>query len=528
MKTKLFNKNSFLIPLAAGLIINFIIFYVVLPPINIFSFDFYAYLSIFTVIFYLLFSIFNKDKFIKVTKLLIKFLVSVWAIFFIMQIISSIPFHAKKYAALIEREDGIFSEDVEQVDFNKLPVVDRSTALKLGSRKMGEMGDLVSQYDIDSTYSQITVDGKPERVTPLVYSDIIKWFKNSRNGIPYYISVDMASQEVDLVKLEKPIKYSFTDKFSRDIKRHIRFKHPTAIIDEINFEVDDEGHPYWVASTLKPTIGLIGGMDVNALIVVDAVSGEVKKYDADNVPEWIDRVYSANLVIQQLNWNGRLKNGFINQYFGQRGVTKPTDGYNYLSIGNDIYLYTGITSVLADNSNIGFVLINMRTKETKFYPVSSADEYSVMESAQGAVQEKGYKATFPILINLYNRPTYFMSLKDNADLTKMFAFVDAQNYQNVATGSTIKQALSNYDSFGLTIDGEIDESTLEEMTVTVSEIYPVTIDGNTHYFIKGVGTDLVFIAPIQTSNKLPFIKAGDLLEVSGENMGTQFNIKTID
>ncbi|SHH64988.1 hypothetical protein SAMN02745245_01834 [Anaerosphaera aminiphila DSM 21120] len=527
MKNNIKSTRNIVLPILIGLIINFIIFYVVLPPINIFSLDFYVFLSIFTVIFYALFSIANRDKFLKVGKWLIKFLILIWAIFFIMELVSMIPFHAKKYANLINKEEGVFSEDVEQVDFDKLPVVDRSTALKLGSRKMGEMGDLVSQYDIDETYSQITVDGRPERVTPLVYSDLIKWFRNSKSGIPYYISVDMASQEVDLVKLEKPIRYSFTDKFSRDIKRHIRFRYPTALIDEINFEIDDDGHPFWIASTLKPTIGLIGGMDVNAVIVVDAITGETNKYKADNVPEWIDRVYSANLVIEQLNWNGKLKNGYINQYLGQKGVTKPTDGYNYLSIGNDIYLYTGITSVLADNSNIGFVLVNMRTKETKFYPVSSADEYSVMESAQGAVQEKGYKATFPILINLYNRPTYFMSLKDNADLTKMFAFVDAQNYQNVSTGSTLKQALASYDLTNLSSDSEIDESSLKDMTITVSEIQPVTIDGNTNYFIRAVDSDTVFIATIKSSNRLPFIKSGDVLEISGEDLGIQFNIKTI-
>ncbi|QQK06993.1 hypothetical protein [Miniphocaeibacter halophilus] len=528
MKSKFSIKNNFVLATIVALVISFIVFYIYLPPINLYSIDFYMFLTVVVIVFLLSYYVFftrNKKDVFKFSKIGIGILAIGWGIFLIMNLFSLVPFHARRYANIIKKEDGIFSEDVEQVDFDRIPVVDRDTAVKLGSRKMGEIEDLVSQYDIDQTYSQATVNGKPMRNTPLIYSDIIKWLKNSKNGIPYYISVDMVEQDVELKKLEKPIKYSFSDKFSRDIKRHMRFKYPTALIDEINFETDDEGHPFWVASTVKPTVGLIGGMDANSVIVVDAVTGDTNRYKVGDVPEWIDRVYSADRIVEQLTWNGRLQGGFINQYFGQRGVTEPTDGYNYLSLGNDIYLYTGITSVLADESNIGFVLVNMRTKETKFFPVSSADEKSAMASAEGAVQEKGYNATFPILINLYNRPTYFLSLKDNAGLIKTFAFIDAQNYQNVATGSTIEQALAIYDSTN--IDREIDESALEDMEITVREIYPVTIEGNTSYFIRADGSELVFVAPIKASTKLPFVKIGDKLNVTGENLGTQFNINSI-
>lgn len=528
MTTKGKNNKNFLIATVVGIVISFIGFYIYLPPINLYSAEFYSFFTGVVIIFLISYYIFytrTKETIVKISKRLGYILAAFWGIFLIMNLVSLVPFHAKKYSNLIKKEEGVFSEDVEPVDFDKIPVVDRETAIKLGSRKMGEMGDLVSQYDIDQTYSQITVNGKPLRNTPLVYSDLIKWFKNKGNGIPYYISVDMADQDVELKKLDKPIKYSFTDKFSRDIKRHIRFKYPTAIIEEINFETDDNDKPYWVASTLKPTIGLVGGMDANSVIVVDAVTGETNRYKTGEVPEWIDRVYSAELIIEQLQWNGRLKNGFINQYFGQKGVTEPTDGHNYLSIDNDIYLYTGITSVLADESNIGFVLVNMRTKETKFYPVSSADEKSAMASAEGAVQEKEYSATFPILINLYNRPTYFLSLKDNAGLIKTFAFIDAQNYQNVAIGSTIEQALASYDATNLDI--EVEESALEDMKIKVEEIIPVTIEGDTNYFIKAENSDVVFIAPIKASTKLPFVKVGDELEITGENLDKQFNIKTI-
>ncbi len=523
------DTNRLIIAIVLGLIFGLLYFYFILPPINLYAFDFYIALTIilaFTSIMVVALYTRSFKNFLNTGKILIGILVLAWGIFICMNIISLPIFHAKAYSNVLGINQGVFKEDVSQVDFDKIPVVDRETAVKLGSRKMGEMGDLVSQYNIDDSYSQITVNGKPIRNTPLVYSDLIKWFQNKSQGIPYFISVDMTDQEVSMVKLEKPIKYSFSDKFSRNIYRHIRFKYPTAIIDEINFEVDDNNKPYWVASTIKPTVGLIGGFDSNSVIVVDAITGETNRYKVGEVPDWVDRVYSANIIMKQLNWNGKLKRGFINQFIGQKGVTQPTDGYNYLSIDNDIYMYTGITSVLQDESNIGFALINLRTKEAKFYPVSSADEKSAMESAQGAVQEKGYKATFPILINLYNRPTYFLSLKDNAGLIKTFAFIDAQNYQTVAIGSTVNQALNAYDTSGMS--QETDPQDLVEKTITLEQIRPVTVEGNTNYFIREKGSDVIYIAPISASNRLPFMKAGETLKIKGEDLGKQFNIVNIE
>ena len=520
---------GFLKALLCALAFAFVYYYIVLPPINIFAFDFYMTLTIValvTTFFLNVFYIRGFRSFFRSGKYLFFVIAGAWILYFAMGLVSAPIFHAKSYASVLHLQEGVFKDDVKEVDFEKIPVVDRDTAAKLGSRKMGEMGDLVSQYNIDNTYSQVTVNGKPMRNTPLVYSGLIKWLQNKSAGIPYYLAVDMADQDVMMVKLPKPIRYSFSDKFSRNIRRLIRFRYPTAIIDEINFEIDDNNHPYWVASTLAPSVSIMGAFDANSVIVVDAVTGESKRYKVGDVPDWVDRVYSANLVMRQLNWNGKLKRGFFNQFIGQKGVTQPTSGYNYLSIGNDIYMYTGITSVLQDESNIGFALINMRTKEAKFYPLSSADEESAMASAEGAVQEKGYTATFPILINLYNRPTYFLSLKDNAGLIKTFAFIDAQNYQTVRTGTTVRDALKAFNESFATSTHEPAQT--EKRTLVIDEIIPVTVDGNTNYFIKAKGDETIYIASINKSNRLPFLKTGDKIEVEGEEIGGQFNITNLD
>ena len=519
-----FLKNFKKITLTLYVLLLIISYYITLVPINLKSIEFYGYATF--MLFVLAFIFFIDSFFNEKSKIIYKTLLKIIIVMIVATIISNIYsspiLQSKRYASLIKKQTSIFEEDIKQADFTKLPVVDRDTAIKLGARKMGEMGDLVSQYNIDETYSQIALGEKPVRVTPLVYADFVKWFLNKDKGIPYYIKIDMVTQNASLVKLDEPIMYSMSDKFSRNLYRHIRFSYPTAIIDDINFETDDEGKPYFIATAVEPTIGLFGAPDTKYIIIVDAHSGKMEKYKVGNVPEWVDRVYPANMIITQLDDNGKFERGFLNSKIKQEGVTKTTDGYNYLISGNDISLYTGITSVLADESNIGFVIVNMRTKETKFYPVSSAEEFSVMDSAKGAVQEKGYDATFPLLINVYNRPTYFMSLKDKASLIKMYSLVDAQNYQKVAVGNTVEETVENYQKITSDIMNNVGASS--EKTIVIEDIQSVVIDGNTLYYIKAKDEEKILSASINIDPRLAFVKIEDTIEVSGSDMGSVFVI----
>lgn len=513
---------------------TFLYFYVSLPILNFRHASFYVFLGVFVLLFSITTKTLSELKFVednlskKLRKILFSAVISMAIVFAVFKVFSSPVFFAKSYSNLIDKREGVFSEDVKPISFSQIPVVDKTTAERLGSRKLGEIGgELVSQYDIDNSYSQINVKGRPYRVTPLTYSGIVKWFVNRNNGLNNYISVDMATQNTELVKLSKPIYYSFSDKFGRNIQRHIRFKRPTYIIGEINFELDDNGTPYWVASVVKPTIALVGGYDVEKILIVDANSGEIEEFEKDNVPQWVDRVYPAKMIEEQLEYNGAYINGFLNKYIKQTGVTKPTKGYNYLSIGDDIYFYTGITSVLSDKSNIGFVLVNMRTKDTKFYPVSSAEEFSVMESAEGTVQEKGYKSTFPILINLNNRPTYFLSLKDDAELTKLFALIDAQKYQNVAIGTDITEVVKNYNK--LNSDLITGSNSDEKIERTIKEIKPINIEGNTIFYFTTEEDNTIYIAPVTISKDLIFAKEKDKIKISGfKNQDKTFNVTNIE
>ncbi|MBR6548250.1 MAG: CvpA family protein [Clostridia bacterium] len=425
-------------------------------------------------------------------------------------------FNATGYAGLMTTENGDFSIDVAEIPMSSIPVVDLDTAQRLGSRELGAMSDLVSQFEVDETfYTQINYKGSPYRVTPLRYGDMFKWFGNQAEGIPAYITVNMVTQETELVRLKQGIKYSESEYFMRDLKRHLRFQYPTKIFDNISFELDDNGVPYWVASTVGYRVGVWDGRDINGAVLCNAVTGECSYYELNQVPTWVDQVYSSDILLEQLTYNGEYQSGYWNSIFGQKGVLQPTDGHNYIAMNDDVYLYTGMTSAAGDESNVGFVLVNLRTKQAKYYTCPGAEEYSAMESAEGMVQDLGYSATFPLLLNVADRPTYFVALKDSAGLVKKYAYIDMQQYQVVGIGNTIAEARETYTQklkAEANVEIESKPSTPEETSRQVSGVIQAVssavVEGNTCYYILLEQDQTVYIANVSISERLPFAKEG--------------------
>ena len=404
-------------------------------------------------------------------------------------------FRAGSYRDLLTVETGDFAADIKEISYDQIPMLDRDSAEKLGNRKLGELADMVSQFEVAGDYTQINYKGRPVRVTPLRYGDWIKWLNNRADGLPAYLIIDMVTQNVDVVRLDQGIRYTTAEHFSRNLGRYLRFHYPTYLFDTPAFEIDEEGNPFWVCPRIKKTIGLFGGTDIAGAVLVNAVTGECTYYDAADVPAWVDHVYPAELIEQQYNYHGAYINGFINSLFGQRDVTVTTDGYNYLAIGDDVYMYTGITSVVSDESNIGFILSNQRTKETRFYTVAGAEEFSAMDSARGQVQQMNYTATFPLLLNIGGQPTYFVSLKDDAQLVKKYAMVNVQKYQVVAIGDTVSACEESYNNLLLT-NGikEKEEVKMDTGTIEgkITKIAQGVIDGDSHYYIMLEGSDEIF------------------------------------
>ena len=415
-------KSKFLAVIILVLLAG-IYYYVTIPAINIHSSGFWTFLLAVMVLILVMYAVrrvrsVQEAKNNKVLKIGTGLVLLVLVVYGAGTLLSSPVVNAKKYQKLLEPETGNFTEDIEQISYDQIPLLDKDSAELLGNLKMGSMVDMVSQFEVSNLYSQINYQGRPVRVTPLEYASFIKWFTNQKDGIPAYIMIDMATQDTELVKLKEGIKYSEAEYLNRNIYRHLRFQYPTYIFDQLSFEINEDGVPYWICPVKKYTIGLFGGQTIGRVVLCNAVTGECQDVAVEDCPTWVDRVYPADLLVELYNYHGTLINGFINSVLGQKGCLKTTEGYNYLALNDDVWVYTGVTSVSGDRSNVGFVLMNQRTKETKYYEVSGAEEYSAMGSAEGQVQNLGYKATFPLLLNIANEPTYFIALKDEAGLVK--------------------------------------------------------------------------------------------------------------
>lgn len=497
--------------LAAG-----IYYYVALPAINIHSSGFWVFLIAVIVILLFLYGVrrvYSLEE-MKTSKVMRAGIVAVGLVIVVYlagSILSSPIVNAKKYQQLLVPETGDFNRDIQQISYDQIPLLDKESAELLGNRKMGSMVDMVSQFEVSSLYSQINYKGRPVRVTPLVYASPIKWLTNQKEGIPAYITIDMATQNTELVKLEQGMKYTESEYLNRNIYRHLRFRYPTYIFDQLSFEIDDNGVPYWICPVKKYNIGLFGGQTIGRVVLCNAVTGECVNYKVEDCPTWVDRVYPADLLVELYDYHGTLINGFLNSVLGQKGCLKASDGYNYLAMNDDVWVYTGVTSVSGDRSNVGFVLMNQRTMETKYYEIAGAEEYSAMESAEGQVQNLGYKATFPLLLNIKGEPTYFIALKDNAGLVKKYAMVNIQKYQNVAIGDTVEACEQTYIQLLKSSGTALEDEETEELEITgrIERMAQAVVDGNTHYYLVLEGEDRIFDVALSEFVNIILYDVGD-------------------
>lgn len=512
--------SSVLLSLFITLLVGFGYFYVSLPALNLQDSNFYVFIFLLCVVFVisaLVTSGFQVQqggglkeylRFIKAQCLPVGLLMVALVLVGIVGSIISMPiFRASSYRELLNVQEGDFTTDVQEISFSEIPLLDEDSARYLSTTQMGTIPDMASQFEVSYNSTQINYNSKPVRVVPLEYADLIRWFTNRGNGLPAYIIVDMTSQEVEVKRLPEGqgMKYSPSEPLNRNVMRHLRFSYPTYMFAEPSFEIDEQGQPWWVCPRVVKTIGLFGGTDIQGAVLMNAVTGESVYYEAADVPQWVDRVYLASLIVEQYNYYGTLVHGFLNSVFGQRDVRLTTEGYNYIALNDDVYMFTGVTSATSDQSNLGFLLCNQRTKETKFYTAPGATEQSARSSAQGMVQDLKYTATWPLLLNISGQPTYFLALKDANQLVKMYAMVNVAQFNVVGTGSTVAECEQSYlkllTSKGLAAEEERVET---QVSGTVDEIRSAVMDGDSYYFVRLKGED-VFYSLSAASNPLAVI-----------------------
>lgn len=545
-----------------------ILFYFMLPALNFKSYDLYIYLGAIVasyVVFNALFSnVFGKPEYVPYVKrraivpsiIIAVLLVAVG----IGYLVSCEFFRASSYSKIISVDtDSNFSEDIEEQtadSFSEIPKLDEDTAAQLAARALGALKDIgsVSQFTIAPENSQINYQGKPYRVVPLQYADIIKWLVNTREGFPGYVMVNMADESTNFVELKDgSIRYSAYEHFNKLLKRHLRFEFPTYLFADATFEVNDDGDPFWICARLDKTIGLFGGTDVIGIVLVDAVSGECIEYSMDQLKDdpnlqWIDRVYDSDLIVQQYNYYGKYQKGFWNSLLGQKDVIKTTDGYNYIAKNDDVWMYTGVTSVTSDQSIIGFVLVNQRTKEADFYNVTGGTEYSAQQAAEGRVMDLGYTATFPLLLNIGGEPTYFLSLKDPKNqIVQQYALINVANYNNNkmgVTGTDLSKCLASYieslKEKGITVDINPDDvvtpGTNEDKTPdtskltasgTIADIRTAVMGGESYYYIKLDSNEAYFAIAASKDEGVVILNRGDSVTVTYSGEGSIINADSI-
>ena len=473
-----------LISLLVTLIIGGVWFYVSLPAINLHNTSFYSFVFILLLVYVLVFMIalgadtgkqeihlrdylsFAKNQ----CKVVVVIVVALAAIFVVGQIISAPILRAGAYHDLLTVETGNFAEDIKPVSFDEIPMLDEASASVLGDRKLGELSDMVSQFNVSDDYVQINYKGRPVRVAALEYGDFFKWVLNTKDGLPAYITIDMVTQEAKVIRETR-------------------------------------------------TIGLFGGADIIGAVLLNASTGEHVYYDVADIPTWVDRVYTASLITQQYDFYGTYINGFINSLIGQKNVTVTTDNFNYLAMDDDVYMYTGITSASSDQSNIGFLLSNQRTKETTYYPAPGAIESSAQRSAEGIVQDLGYTATFPLLLNIGGQPTYFMSLKDSSQLVKMYAMVNVSQYQIVGQGTTVAACESDYiaklQQQNISVSSDSAQAALAKMTLegTIADIRTAVLNGNSWYYIRLDSSNTYYAMAASDDRNVVILNVGDKVTV---------------
>lgn len=511
---------SFLIVAA----IEFAAFYVLLPPFNIHSMEFWQFQGFFILVFLVLtISLPDKERFAVKYNIITKIagIILILGVFVVIigNIISAKIFNAHKYSSLIDINNTKFENIIQPSDkISDIALMDTSSARVVGQRAIGALSDVVSQYEINDDYSQIALDGAPMKVATLEYAGFFKWFNNRKEGIPGYVLVDAVKFEADYVKLDKAIKYTESGWFNDNLERHLRFKYPTAIFEGYYFELDEDGNPYYICPTMTARVGLFGGYDVNGVIICDPCTGDCKKYSLDEIPRWVDRVYDGDLIQTKYNWHGMLADGFWNSIIGQKDCKKTTDDYGYKVIDNDVWIYTGVTSVIDDSSNIGFVMVNARTGEACYFNVAGAEEFSAMEAAEGQVQNLGYDAAFPSLINIDGRPTYFMVLKDKGNLVKQYALVDVKKYSIVATGTTQAETLITYrkllkeNGISTTKKAEDLSKLYDFAEIIVKSVQYVNLTDGTYVYISDESGN-VYKEKFSEDEALVFIQEGNKINI---------------
>lgn len=511
------------------LLFGFLLFYINLPVIN-YGFTGFAIILLLLVILGIVFSlgliVLQKTKQVKIVNRPNKFLyvlVGVLLVYcIVLPFVTSLKvFRSDSFQKLIGKVNNgqKITNHIAPISIDKIRVVDEELAHLLGEKILGSQPALGSQVELGDFCIQ-KVNDNLYWVAPLLHSGFLKWL-NNQEGTAGYVMVSATNErDVKLVQHVNgtaiKIRYQPSAYFGSDLHRHAYFNgNATVGLTDFSFEIDDTGKPFWVITKYVKKIGF-SGKEATGVIVVDAQSGVINEYSIAETPKWVDRIQPLDLIEDQLNDWGEYVHGYWN--FANQDKLQITEGLTLVyGENNKSYWYTGLTSVGKDESAVGFVLVDTRNKETTFYKQSGATEYAAQSSAQGKVQEKGYKASLPIPYNINNIPTYVMTLKDAGGLVKMFAMVAISDYTIVGVGNTMRETLTSFKNGYNMADNKINPNSVsnkKSLKSIVTRIQNDVKNGNSFYYFKVKDYPNIFVGSSQISYQLPMTMVGDSIKIS--------------
>ncbi len=438
-------------------------------------------------------------------------------------ILSAPMFHDNAYRDLLGKvEVSEFSQDISELKDNQARIVKQKMATILGLKQLGKDAGLGSRATLGTFHIQ-QVNGKLYWVAPLMHSTFFRWLNFKEEGTSGYVKVSATNpddvtlvQELGGKKLH--IKYQLDAYFNQDLERHLYFSgYMSSGLTDFTFEIDDAGKPYWVVTLYEKTVGF-AGEDAKAVLVVDPETGSITKYSIADAPEWIDRIQPESFIRDQIDDWGEYVLGWWNSLFAKQDVLKVSNKELRLIYGDDgkSYWYSGITSSGNDKSNVGFLLVNTRTKEVKRYNVSGATEDSAESSAEGLVQQYKYDASNFILYNVGGIPTYIGPLTDAEGLVKGVAAVNMESYAIAGWGANVNDAIRSYRQalFSRGKSSNVAATSHEEAKGIVSRIASDIKNGNTSYYIVLENKEgFIFTADSNLSVEVPLTKIGDSVKI---------------
>jgi len=409
-------------------------------------------------------------------------------------------------------------------DPNHIILVSQSVASFKGQQVLGSNPqNYGSAYNLDpNSYTLQSINHHLYYVAPLSYNNIFVNLSNS--STPGFVVVDAENPNAQPTLRtggNDTIAYLPGALLNQDLIRHVYLSGYTygRLVDP-TLELDDSFHPYWTISLMQPTRGYTGDV-LSVVLIVDAHTGDIKVYQPQDVPYWVDRVIPSDTVNQYLSWWGLYHAA---PWFNPSGAGQQTPASSpqllYNNVDQPVWLIPMTSSSSNDQSSTGVFLFDTHKNQAFFYRGAAAglgigtNVQNTFASTRANILH--YNVDSFQLYQICGQATW-VAIYSSSSIYQDVGILDARNLNgsNVQFESTLSQALIDYKQWLAqnSIPNDCGATTIAGTQQTVKgnvlRISAVQQGNNTVYYIQIKGQNVIFTANLSLSAKLPLVQAGD-------------------